>query len=65
MLFDSVTTEKLRKKFKNNFDLCNFAINLGRNAIMSNSQTTLRNILDSVDERASESASAHSHKPQK
>lgn len=62
MLFDSVTTEKLRKKFKNNFDLCNFAINIGRIAIMSNSQTTLRNILDSVDLRASESTSAHSHK---
>lgn len=62
MLLDSVTTEKLRKKFKNNFDLCNFAINIGRIAIMSNSQTTLRNILDSVDSRASESSSAHSHK---
>jgi hypothetical protein len=62
MLSDSVTTESLRKKFKNNFDLCNFAINIGRNAIMSNSQTTLRNILDSVDLRASESSSAYSHK---
>ncbi len=49
-----VTTEKLRKKFKNNFDLCNFAIVIGRNEIMSNSQTTLSMILDSVDSRASE-----------
>lgn len=63
MRYDPVTTERLRKKFKNNFDLCNFAINVGRNAIMSNSQTTLRDILDAVEERASESISAHSHKP--
>lgn len=51
---DSVTTERLRKKFKNNFDLCNFAINIGRNEIMSNSQSTLKNIIDAVDRRASE-----------
>jgi hypothetical protein len=54
MLPDLVTTEKLRKKFKNNFDLCNFAIVIGRNTIMSNPQATLRNILDAVDARASE-----------
>ena len=58
MSFDFVTTEKIRKKFKNNFDLCNFAINIGRNEILSNSQATLKNILDLVDKRASESPSA-------
>ncbi len=62
MASDLVTTELLRKKFKNNFDLCNFAINLGRVAIMNNSQTTLKNILDAVDTRASESSSSHSHR---
>ncbi len=51
---DMVTTEKLRKKFKNNFDLCNFAIAIGRNEIMSNSQATLSSILDEVDARATE-----------
>ncbi|HSX14107.1 MAG TPA: hypothetical protein VLE96_06795 [Chlamydiales bacterium] len=51
---DSVTTEALRKKFKNNFDLCNFAIHVGRNEIMKNPQTTLRNILDTVEEREAE-----------
>lgn len=56
MFFDSVTTEKLRKKFKNNFDLCNFAINIGRNEILSNPQASLRNIIDAVDHRASEAA---------
>jgi hypothetical protein len=59
MTFEPVTTEKIRKKFKNNFDLCNFAINIGRNEILSNSQATLKNIIDLVDKRASESPSAH------
>ena len=54
MLLDSMTTETLRKKFKNNFDLCNFAINIGRNEVMSNSGLTLDEIIDEVDERASE-----------
>jgi len=54
MATDPVTTEILRKKFRNNFDLCNFAIVIGRNAIMSNPQATLQNILDEVDARASE-----------
>ncbi len=49
-----MTTERLRKKFKNNFDLCNFAIVIGRNEIMSNSQSTLTSILDAVETRASE-----------
>lgn len=51
---DFITTEALRKKFKNNFDLCNFAIYVGRNEIMQNPQTTLRNILDTVGERETE-----------
>ena len=54
MLFDSMTTETLRKKFKNNFDLCNFAINIGRNEVLSNSGATLRDILDDVEKRATE-----------
>lgn len=54
MRIDSMTTEKLRKKFKNNFDLCNFAIVIGRNEIMSNSQATLSMILELVELRASE-----------
>jgi sarcosine oxidase gamma subunit len=54
MVTDSVTTESLRKKFRNNFDLCNFAIGIGRSTIMGNPQATLQNILDAVDARASE-----------
>lgn len=54
MVKDSVTTETLRKKFRNNFDLCNFAIGIGRSTIMGNPQATLQNILDAVDARASE-----------
>lgn len=58
MLTDQVTTEKIRKKFKNNFDLCNFAIHIGRNEIMSNSHATLTDVIHLVYKRASESASA-------
>jgi hypothetical protein len=57
MLFDSITTETLRRKFKNNFDLCNFAINIGRNEVLSNSGATLREILIDVEKRASEQKS--------
>ena len=49
-----LTTELLRKKFKNNFNLCNFAINIGRNMIMSGTQSSLTEILEAVSERASE-----------
>lgn len=48
---DAVTSEALRKKFKNNFDLCNFAIQVGRNEIMKDPQTTLRNILETVEDK--------------
>ena len=58
MRYDLVTTESLRKKFKNNFDLCNFAIHVGRNEIMKNPQTTLSDILIAVDEGASEAQSS-------
>ena len=56
MTFDSLTTETIRKKFKNNFDLCNFAINIGRNAVLSNSQSSLDEIIADVEKRASEKA---------
>jgi hypothetical protein len=51
---DAMTTEKIRKKFKNNFDLCNFSINIARNIIMSGTQATLDEILVIIDDRASE-----------
>jgi len=47
-----LTTEVLRKKFKNNFDLCNFSINLARNVILSGQQITLQEALVLVDSRA-------------
>jgi hypothetical protein len=56
---DTRTTERLRKKFKNNFDLCNFAILVGRNEILSNSQATLSSVLEMVENRAGEYAAAH------
>ena len=46
--------EKLRKKFKNNFDLCNFSINIARNSILSGEQLTLGELLEVIDLRASE-----------
>jgi hypothetical protein len=47
-----LTTEILRKKFKNNFDLCNFSINLARNVILEGQQVTLQEALQLVDDRA-------------
>ncbi len=52
---ESLTTERIRKKFKNNFDLCNFAINIARNIIMSGAGGSLTDILRTIEERASES----------
>lgn len=54
MYLPSVTTERLRKKFKNNFNLCNFAIHIGRNMVLSGSQYTLEEILQAVEKRADE-----------
>ena len=54
MILDALTTEGLRKKFKNNFDLCNFSINVARNVILSGQQATLDEIIDIIQERASE-----------
>ena len=54
MKHDALTTESLRKKFKNNFDLCNYAIQIGRNMILSGSQSNLSEILDEVDHKADE-----------
>ena len=54
MILDALTTEVLRKKFKNNFDLCNFSINVARNVILSGQQATLDEIIDIIQERASE-----------
>ena len=56
MYQDTLTTERLRKKFKNNFNLCNFAINIGRNMILGGTQSNLGEILEVVDDRASEEA---------
>lgn len=53
-LADSMTTESLRKKFKNNFDLCNFAINIGRNTVMGGSNATLGDIIEDVEARATQ-----------
>lgn len=48
------TTEEIRKKFKNNFDLCNYAINIARNILMSGQSLTLDEILEVINEKASE-----------
>lgn len=51
---DSLTTEKIRKKFKNNFDLCNFSIAIARNVILSGHQATLGELLVMISDRADE-----------
>lgn len=55
---DSLTTEKIRKKFKNNFDLCNFSIAVARNLILSGTPKSLGDILDEIEARASEGQTA-------
>jgi hypothetical protein len=54
MRVDFLTTEMIRKKFKNNFDLCTFAINVARGVIMGGQQATLEELLVIIDLRASE-----------
>jgi hypothetical protein len=54
---DQLTSERIRKKFKNNFDLCNFSINIARNMIMSGSHATLEEILEEIEKRADEERS--------
>lgn len=56
MIQELLTTERIRKKFKNNFDLCNFSINIARNMILSGNPVTLADILANVEKRADESA---------
>jgi hypothetical protein len=53
MINVQLTTEQIRKLFKNNFDLCNFAITIGQNMIMAG-PATLAAILEEVEERAHE-----------
>jgi hypothetical protein len=55
MIQHPLTTEQIRKKFKNNFDLCNFSINIARNMILSGTPATLDQILENIERRADES----------
>jgi len=53
MRSEDLTTEWIRKKFKSNFDLCGFGINIGRNLVMGgNWHGTLGDVLDTIDRRA-------------
>ena len=54
---EELTTEQIRKKFKNNFDLCNFSINIARNILMGGTSATLDEFLEIIDKRASEGQS--------
>ena len=50
---DELTTEWIRKKFKSNFDLCAFGINIGRNLVMGGGfHGTLGDVLDMIERRA-------------
>lgn len=55
MLIDNITTEYIRKKFKNSFDLCNFSINIARNEIQAGNPSSLRDVLEVIDHRTEES----------
>jgi len=54
MNLNALTTEEIRKKFKNNFDLCSFSINIARNQLLSGQYATLSQILQIIDARADE-----------
>lgn len=49
-----LTTEKIRKKFKNNFDLCNLSIDIARILIRGGTPVTLSEILNAAENRATE-----------
>ncbi|HEX2583370.1 MAG TPA: hypothetical protein VHL30_04565 [Chlamydiales bacterium] len=59
MKLEFLTTELVRKKFKNNFDLCNFAISVARSVILGGQQATLEELLFIIDSRASEYNKEH------
>ncbi|HEY4254747.1 MAG TPA: hypothetical protein VGM34_00175 [Chlamydiales bacterium] len=52
MKLGALTTEFIRKKFKNNFDLCSFSIRVGRNMILGGQPATLTQILQEIDRQA-------------
>ncbi|MDE3056077.1 MAG: hypothetical protein KGI80_05270 [Verrucomicrobiota bacterium] len=49
-----LTTEALRKKFKNNFNLCNFSIHVGQEMLRREGGVMLHDILKKVEERVDE-----------
>lgn len=49
-----LTNEELRRKFKNNFDLCNFSISIARAIILGGNPATLNQILAAVSQRVEE-----------
>lgn len=51
---DLMTTEHLRKKFKNNFTLCNFSIHVARNLIAGGVHNPLKEVLESVSKENTE-----------
>jgi hypothetical protein len=51
MHFDPLTTEKLRKKFNNNFDLCEFSIQAARNMILNHQQISLSEVLRLIQQQ--------------
>lgn len=55
---NSVTNEKYRSKFKNNFDLCNFSINIARSTIEGGGTISLKEVLQSVEERSGDASDA-------
>lgn len=56
MYEDCLTTEGLRKKFKNNFNLCNFSIQIGREFIANGEGVALKTILEFVSDKADQDA---------
>ena len=60
MIRDTLTTARLKKRFNNNFDLCNFAISIGRALVKNGEQPTIGQMIKAVEDRAfQEGSSSH------
>jgi len=58
MVRETFTTARLKKKFKNNFDLCNFAISIGRALVQNGEQPNIDQMMEAVEQRAEEEGSS-------
>lgn len=47
-----LTNEQIKKVFRSNFDLANFAIDIGRETVLAEQFTTLDELIDEIKKKA-------------